>query len=199
MWYKAGMSVVLKHPPAGMTVAEFREWDAGDGRRWQLVDGEPVAMAPAGDNHGSIQTELAYLLTAHLIGLGSRCRAVTTPGVIPRVRETENWRIPDLGVTCTPSTGSLEVPNPVLLVEILSPSNHRQSRANVWTYTTLPSVQELLVVHSTRVEAELLRRLPDGFWPARPLLLRDGETLTLDSVGLSLPLRALYRTTSLAA
>ena len=195
------MSAALKHPPARMTVAEFREWDSGDisGQRWQLVDGEPVAMAPASDNHGSIQSELGYLLTAHLIAKGSTCRVVTTPGIIPRVREADNWRIPDLGVTGTPSTGSVDVPDTMLLVEILSPNNYRETRANVWTYTTVPSVREILVLHSTRIEAELLRRQPDGSWPERPLVLRDAEALTLDSVGLTLPVRAAYRTTSLAA
>jgi Uma2 family endonuclease len=88
---------------------------------------------------------------------------------------------------------------PVLLVEILSPNNYRETRANVFTYTTLQSVQEILVVHCTRIEAELLRRLPDGSWPKQPLALRDGDAVTLDSVGLTLPVRALYRTTSLAA
>ncbi len=180
-----------------MTVAEFLEWDPDSGRRWQLIDGEPVAMAPAGHNHGVIQTELAYLLTAHLIASASMCHAVTAPGIIPRVRATENFRIPDLGVTCTPSTGSVEVPNTVLLVEILSPSNYRQTRANVWSYATLPSVREILVVHSTRIEAELLRRLPDLSWPAQPTVLRDGEALALETIGLTLPVRAMYRTTSL--
>ena len=43
-----------------MTVAEFLDWDPRDahGRRWQLIDGVPVAMAPAADRHGSIQSEL---------------------------------------------------------------------------------------------------------------------------------------------
>jgi hypothetical protein len=47
-----------------MTVEEFLVWDAGDatGRRWQLVDGEPVLMAPAADVHGRIQAELIRLL-----------------------------------------------------------------------------------------------------------------------------------------
>jgi Uma2 family endonuclease len=195
------MSAALKPPPARMTVAEFLEWDSGDpsGRRWQLVDGEPVAMAPASDNHGSIQSELARLLGNHLLERAGPCRIVTEPGIVPRVRAAENWRIPDLGVTCAPSTGSVDVPDPVLLVEILSPNNHGQTRANVWTYTTLPSVREVLVVHSTRIEAELLRRLPDGSWPGQPLVVREDETLTLDSVGLTLSVRAMYRTTSLAA
>jgi Uma2 family endonuclease len=184
-----------------MTVAEFCEWESGDptGGRWQLVDGEPVAMAPASENHGAIQSELAYLLTAHLIARASRCRVISEPGIIPRVRAAENWRIPDLGVTCAPAAGSLKMLEPVLLAEILSPNNYRETRANIFTYTTLRSVQEILVVHCTRIEAELLCRLPDGSWPAEPLVRRDGDELTLASLDLTLPVRAIYRTTSLTA
>ena len=38
------MSSALR-PPKLMTVAEFIAWDAPGEERWQLVDGEPVAMA----------------------------------------------------------------------------------------------------------------------------------------------------------
>ena len=194
------MSAALKHPPSRMTVDEFLAWDSGDrtGQRWQLVDGEPVAMAPASDNHGSIQAELARLLGNHLIERGSPCRVITEPGIVPRVRSNENWRVPDLGVSCTPSSGGVEVPAPVLLVEILSPNNHAETRANIWTYTTIPSVQEILVVQSTRIEAELLRRRDDGSWPNQPETIEAERILELASVSFSVGLIALYRTTSLA-
>jgi hypothetical protein len=54
------------------------------------------------------------------------------------------------------------------------------------------------VVNSTRVEAELLRRDADGTWPE--LLLRIGpeDALSLDSIGFTVPLAALHRTTTLA-
>lgn len=196
-----GMSDTLSRPPARMTVAEFLEWDSGDasGQRWQLVNGEPVRMALNTMNHGTMVAEAGALLANHLVAQASPCRTIICPGIIPRVQAAENWRIPDLGVTCAPAIGSWETRDPVLLVDILSPNNYREIRANVFAYTTVPSVREILVVYITRVEAELLRRLPDGSWPAQPLLVRDGETLTLDSIGLNLPLRALYRTTSLAA
>ena len=58
----------------------------------------------------------------------------------------ENFRVPDLGVTCAPPSREVMVSEPVLLIEILSPSNERENRANVWTYTTIPSVQEILLV-----------------------------------------------------
>ena len=75
------------------------------------------------------------------------------------------------------------VPDPVLLIEILSPSNEAQTRANIWAYTTIPSVQEILAVHSTRIEAELLRRGGDGNWPEAPEIVTGSDTLRLASIG----------------
>jgi Uma2 family endonuclease len=68
------MSHALKMPLRRMTVAEFLEWDSGDrtGALWQLRDGKPERMAPASDAHGSVQSELSYLVTAHLRNLDSR-------------------------------------------------------------------------------------------------------------------------------
>ena len=195
------MSAALKHPPSRMSVAEFLAWDSGDysGRRWQLVDGEPVAMAPARQDHGAMQSELARLIGNHLVERGSPCRVVTEAGIIPRVRANENWRIPDLAVTCEPPKDIVEVASPVLLVEILSPNNYAETRANIWTYTTLPSVREILVVNSVRIEAELLRRHDDGTWPEQPDMVQADAALTLSSVDLTLALRDIYRTTSLAS
>ncbi len=86
---------------------------------------------------------------------------------------------------------------PVLLTEILLPSNAAQTRANVWAYTTIPSVREILVVESSAIRAELLRRLADGNWPEQPIALAAEDELELISIGLKLPLRAIYRTSGL--
>jgi hypothetical protein len=76
------------------------------------------------------------------------------PGIVPRIRADRNYRVPDFGVTrAAPSLGRM-VPEPAPLVEMLSPSNEAETRANIWAYTTIPSVHELVVVHSTRIEAE---------------------------------------------
>ena len=87
-----------------MTLDEFLSWDPHDrsGRTWQLIDGEPVAMAPGNDTHGSLQAEIGALLGNHLLAQGSACRVVTKPGIVPRVRANRNYRVPDLGVTCAP-------------------------------------------------------------------------------------------------
>ena len=193
------MVAALKMPSRHMTVAEFLDWDPGDrsGARWQLRDGEPERMAPASDPHGSIQGRLVYLLTAHLDARGGRCRVVVTPGVVPRVRSQENCLIPGLGITCAPPSNGRTMPEPVVLIEILSPSNEADTRANVWAYTTIPSVMEILLVRATSVDAELLRRGPDGSWPEQPETIGADGVLRLDSIGFAEPLRLAYRTTAL--
>jgi Uma2 family endonuclease len=194
------MVALRKQPPHRMTVAEFLSWDSDDPavHAWQLIDGEPVAMAPASDNHGSIHAELGGRLWAHLTVPGSRCRAVTEPGIVPRGRSDRNYRIPDIGITCAPPSGSQTLPDPLILIEILSPSNETETWANVWTYLSIPTVKEVLVVNSTRVEAELLRRNPDGSWPEVPVRIGPEDALNLDSIAFSVSLAALYRTTTLA-
>jgi Uma2 family endonuclease len=193
------MVAALKMPSRHMTVAEFLDWDSGDrsGALWQLRDGEPEMMAPASDAHGSIQGWLGHLLAAHLDARGGRCRLVVAPGVIPRVRSAENCLVPDLGITCAPPSGGRTMPEPVVLIEILSPSNEADTRANVWAYTTIPSVAEILLVRATSVEAELLRRRSDGSWPEQPEVIDADGILRLDSIEFAEPLRSAYRTTAL--
>ena len=181
-----------------MTVAEFLAWDAPVDTRWQLVDGDPVAMAPTSRTHGSLQGEMGRLIGNYLAASRNFYTVITAPGVVPRVRGNENFRIPDLAVTCTRyDTEEYDVADPVLIVEILSPSNRAETWRNVWAFTTIPSVREILLLSSTSVRAELLRRGDDGSWPAASSVIETGD-LVLDSIGLALPLVDIYRTTRLA-
>jgi Uma2 family endonuclease len=114
-----------------MTVAEFIAWGGdGSGASFELVDGEPRAMAPASVTHGLIQANLARLLGNHLVG--TRCHVVVAPGIIPRVRAGFNFRIPYLAVNCLADEAAQNaLPDPILIIEILSPSNESETRENV--------------------------------------------------------------------
>jgi Uma2 family endonuclease len=190
------MSAALELP-APMSLAEFLVWDAPDGARWQLIDGQPHAMAPASPVHGTIQNEVGALLRNHLRAQGTQCRAVANPGVRIELRPDMNYRIPDLAVTCAPLIpGDPMLPDPVLLVEILSPSNPAETWMNVWAYTTIPSVREILVIRTDAAGAQLLRRKPDGTWPYAPDIV-EGDVV-LDSIGFQMPLAAVYAGTWLS-
>ncbi len=183
-----------------MSLTEFLAWEPGDGRHWQLVDGQPWAMAPATPRHGAIQSNVNEEIVNHLNATESICRCVTTPGLVTPVAADRNMRIPDIAVTRAPPTTDMVValPDPVLIIEVLSPGNQTETWINVWTYTLIPSVQEVLVFHSEAVRVDLLRRRPDGTWPAASLPITKGD-VTMESIGMSMPLEAVYRRTPLAS
>ena len=186
------MAAALKIPDL-MTTEAFLAWDAPGAYRWQLIDGVPVAMAPPSPRHGIIQSELTRLLGNHLLERGGPCVAVTTPGVIPRFQSGRNFLVPDIAVTCSAADYAAPmVREPVLLIEILSPSNHAETWRNVWAYMTIPSLREILVIRTASAGVDLLRRGDDGVWPDKPMAVTEGE-FTLASIGFTLPVAALYR------
>jgi Uma2 family endonuclease len=194
------MPNALRKLPQHMTVAEFLDWPGdGSGRTFQLVDGELRAMSPGSATHGTIQSSLSRLIGNALVASGSGCRIVTEPGVITRIRSDINIRVPDLGITrAADAPGQQALPDPIALIEVLSPGNASDTWDNVWAYTTIPSVREIVVVHSTRVLAEVLRRGEDGHWPEQPEQIGAGDTLRLQSIAVIFPLREAYAQTHLA-
>lgn len=190
-------AALAKLAPSRMTVEEFLDWPGdGSGRHFELVDGEPRAQDPASITHGTIQARIGAMLINHLVG--TRCKVVTAPGVIPRVRASMNMRVPDLAVNCVPDErGQRALPDPILIIEILSPSNETETRENVWAYATIPSLREILLVRSVVIGAELLRRDADGNWPEQPEMIGDSGDLALASVDFRTPLAAFYQDTHL--
>ena len=187
------MSQALRRPL--LTVDEFQDWEPPPGLedcRWELVDGEPECMAPPGINHGAIQSQAAMLFGIHLRTHLPSCRVITTPGVIPHLRSRFNERVPDLGISCAPFTDSRALVDPVLLVEIPSPSNEAKTRANAWAYATIPSVQEVLILSGTGVRGEILRQGDET-----PVIVVGNETLCLHSIGYEGRLVDFYATTDL--
>jgi Uma2 family endonuclease len=194
------MPDALRKLPRTMTVAEFLDWPGdGSGRTFQLVDGELRPMSPGSATHGTIQANLCWLIRSALAASGSGYRIVTEPGVITRTRPDKNMRVPDLGITQTADApGQQAMPDPIALVEVLSPGNAADTWDNVWAYTTIPSVREIAVVHSTRVLAELLHRGADGHWPQTPEQIGADATLRLESIAVAFRLREAYAQTHLA-
>jgi len=171
----------------------------GTGRKFQLVDGELRAISPGSATHGTIQSTLSRVIGNSLVSSNSGCRIVTEPAVITRIRSQVNMRVPDLGVSCTPdAAGQQALPDPIVLIEILPPSNARETWENVWSYTTIPSVREIVVVHSTRVLVEMLRRGTDGHWPEGPEEVGPDGSPRLESIGFACRLPDVYVQTYLA-
>jgi Uma2 family endonuclease len=194
------MSSAAVELPTRMTVEEFLDWPGdGTGRRCDLVDGEPRALDAPSETHASMHARVAYLLTAHLDKHLPSCRVAIGGGVKPRLQAKWNYRIPDLAVTCGRSEkGGREVPDPVIIIELLSPSNRAETWDNVRNYATLPSVSEIVVIDTESVSADVLVRDDKGLWPANSLKVEAGGFVAFASIGFEMPLSEAYRGTHLA-
>jgi hypothetical protein len=99
-----------------MAVDEFLRWDSEDGYRYDLVDGEPRAMAPASTFDGFLQNELGRLIGNHIRDKAPGCEVVANPDIVPRLLSEHNVGIPSLAVTCAPlAAGQATLLDPVLL------------------------------------------------------------------------------------
>lgn len=175
-----------------MTADEFLTWDDGTDQRYELVDGQIVAMAPPSDPHGTIVVNAA-VETSRLIEGREPCRAIVEAGL--RLDEHNHYKA-DVAVTCTEPRQAAYVEEPVLIVEVLSASTHRDDVAiKGKRYVELPSVQEMWLIDSRERWVQVWRRQADAWIVTMPL--RGSDRFESGVLGDRVGLGALYRNTGL--
>lgn len=166
---------------------EFLAFDDGTDTRYELFDGQIVAMAPASDVHGALVMRLARRIGN---ALPPGCEVVGEAGIVPPER-ADSWYEADLAVTCAGLTGRQFIAEPILIVEVLSPSTAAtDGDRKLPDYRTIPSLQDILVVSSTEPRIEHFRREPHG-WKIHDL--RGDGTLRLQGLDVTLDLAELYK------
>ncbi len=179
--------------PKHWTVAEFLAWDDGTDQRYELVAGAIVAMAPVTRAHSTIALNIGRHLGNHL---KRPCHALVE-AAIARPDRNDRFYSADVAVTCTPATvDERPTANPVVVVEVLSPSTAAHDRGvKLPDYLEIPSIREILLVDSERRRVQHWRREADHW------LVQDtaGDGMVaLVSVGVDLPLAAIYADVALA-
>jgi Uma2 family endonuclease len=170
-----------------MTLTEFLDWDDGTDTRYELVNGVPIAMAPAAPVHNAIAGNIGRLFGS---ALPPSCLAMPQAG-IARDDAQNAFLIADVAVSCTPiRPGQRSTPDPVVIVEVLSPTTADYDRGTrLEIYRGLPSVQEILLIFSEARSATLWRRVEQG-WLVQDMI--GDAMIRLDSIGVELPLSAAY-------
>jgi Uma2 family endonuclease len=173
-----------------MTLAEFLRWEDGTDTRYELLGGCPVAMAPPAIAHGILALRLGARIDAALRSR-SPCFGQSEAG-IARPDRNDTCYIADLAVTCTPpERGQQLLQDPLLIVEILSPGTALYDRqTKVSDYRRIPSVQEILLIDSASIFAEVLRREGDRW--ITEIVRGPQATLSLASIGLTVAMSELY-------
>ena len=178
-----------------MTLDEFLRWDDGSDTRYELIGGFPVAMAPPAAAHRILAMRLGSRIDA---GLASRrpCNAQADAGVI-RPDRADTYFEADIAATCEHHEfGQQAIREPFLIVEILSPSSERHDRRlKLPVYRQIESVQEILLIASDALYAELHRR-SGAQWITE--ILRGEAVLNLASVPIEIRFSELYEGIALA-
>lgn len=160
--------------------------------RHEFFDGEIYAMAGGSREHAAISANVMLSLGAQLRGRGCQ---VHSSDLRVRVLETGLTTYPDVTVICSKAELDPEdrhtVVNPVLLVEVLSPSTAVYDRGEKLAhYQRIPSLREVvLVAHDERL-IEVWRREGLGTWQRSEA--RSG-TVALGAVNATLDVDEVYR------
>ncbi|MYB66224.1 Uma2 family endonuclease [Candidatus Poribacteria bacterium] len=160
--------------------------------RNEYVKGKIIAMSGASRAHNLITMNISAMLHINLKGRGCETYAnemrVSTPS-------TSSYFYPDVVVVCEEPRFEDDVfdilLNPILLVEVLSPSTEVYDRGEKFRhYRELPSLQEYILVAQDKICIERFNRQENNW------ILTDfqniEERLSLISVQCELPLHEIY-------
>lgn len=172
---------------------EFLDREQHSPFRHEYTRGHVEMMSGGTENHSLLATSLTYLLTARLL---DRDCSVHGSDLLVRINIADMSTYPDAMVICGkahfPERRKLVVDNPVLLVEVLSPSTVTFDRgAKLAAYKQLASLREILFIAQDQPSVEYMQKGPDG-WISTILEGREA-ILSLVHLQVSIPLADLYR------
>ncbi len=171
-----------------MSLAQFLEWEELQPARYEFVDGAVVMMAGGTEAHDSVRGAIYAALRAKLAGRG--CRAhLDLKLVCPNGRS----RYPDVAVVCgPPNPKATQLSDPVVLVEVLSPSTRASDYiVKSADYSSVPSVAVYVLVDPEERHVDVLRRVDGMLLPAE-----DGSepatVIELPEIGVTITLAEIY-------
>jgi len=148
-----------------MTVDEYLAWAEHQPGRYELFAGTVYAMTPERAAHADVKYAVQTALLAGIRQAGLPCHMLPDGMTVRVDRHTAHE--PDALVYCGQKlpNSAIEVPNPVVVVEVLSPSTrHIDASAKLAGYFRISSVQHYLifdldnrlVVHHARGEGDAI-------------------------------------------
>jgi Uma2 family endonuclease len=173
-----------------MTVDEFLVWAEGQEGRWELYNGVPYAMSPERTRHIKVKYAVQTALLQAIRRAGAPCHMLADGAGIRISRHV--MHIPDALVYCGEELpdDAIEVPNPVILVEVASPSTRRiDASLKLTGYFSLPSVHHYLIVDPDGPPVIHHRRQAEG--PILTSLVHEG-TLSLSPPGIEFAVAEMF-------
>jgi Uma2 family endonuclease len=181
-----------------MTLDEFLPWAQAQPResgKLELLDGVVIVQQSQRWAHSETKLEVAIALRKAIEQAGVAYFAATE-GPTVRIAPKTGFE-PDALVAPLPKPApdSLEITNPILVVEVLSPSTTRLDMTlKLKGYFEVASIQHYLIVDPEGAMVTHHRRAASGVIETR--VIDDRSTLLIDPPGFVLPLAGLFATPS---
>ena len=149
--------------PKGIDVDAFLAWARDRAGRFELHDGDVIAMAPERVWHATMKFAMQRALYEAVAVARVPCHVVPD-GVAVHVSDRK-WYEPDAMVYCGDAAGpdDLNIADPVIVVEVASPSTARlDETAKLVGYFSVASVQHYLIVYPDGTPIVHHQRQADG-------------------------------------
>lgn len=157
---------MLAPVPKVIPPSEYLRWERQAESRSEYHAGQVFAMAGASRRHHRIVTNLSTALSVQL-----KFRPCNNYSSDMRVRigNAERYVYPDIVATCGREEFEDDqqdvLLNPLLIIEVLSPSTEAYDRGDKFRYyQTISSLREYVLVSQDRRCFEVYRQQPDGRW-----------------------------------
>ena len=180
-------------PQPRLTPEQYLELDRASEFRNEYFNGRMYAMSGGTFIHALVIANLTGELRS---GLKTRPCMVTGSDVRVRVAPAGLYTYPDVVVVCGEAKyvdGRRDtVLNPVLLIEVLSPSTEAYDRGfKSAQYRTIESLQEYALVSQAEPRIEVFCRQPEGTWLLSESVGLDASC-RFESVDVTVALRDVY-------
>ena len=178
---------------AHYTRAEYISFERASNAKHEYLNGVIYAMAGGSPEHAARAVNISTLLN---VGLRGKPCAVYSSDLRIRVVDTGLEAYPDVTVVCGKSELDPEdahvVTNPVVLVEVASPSTEEyDSGSKLEHYKRIPTLREVVIVSYREKLVAVIRREESGEWGRHEA--RSGGAAKLTSLGIELLVDEVYR------
>jgi Uma2 family endonuclease len=178
---------------ATMTEAEYLEFERNSDTKHEYWGGEVFAMSGASEAHNLVYGSTYALLYMQL--RGKSCTAYPSDMRV-KILAADLYVYPDISVVCGDKEYSDDrrdtLINPILIVEILSPSTERYDRGKKFQhYRELPSLQEYVLITQDSPRIEKYVRQEKGLWQFSDAVGLEAA-IALTSIECTLALAEVY-------
>lgn len=185
-----------------MTPKEYLAFERQGEIRYDFIKGKVVEVPGGTRTHNRISANMVQFVGNALDEAGLDCEVYGSDQKVYIAPDT--YRYPDDSIVCTEAEFDSEnvLHNPIVIVEVLSPSTERDDRTSKFRdYQRIASLQHYLLIEQVRPNVMHFEKQADESWAVKREYADLSESLTLGLNGktLFIPLSAIYRRVEFSA